>query len=144
MLRIGPPGDSASGGERSSANGEWQAPPTWEDGVYQMQRVITEHHQWVIASIIDVNDKQAKYAARRDNFYTEEPARINVLDVRCDMCRKPYEQVADQPCAAYVDNKHLIGGRADGSRIRAKATGTDGEHILLDDDDEDGDIRVPV
>lgn len=104
----------------------------WEDGVYLMPRVITEAHQWVVAANIDVSDKQAKYAVRRGNVVVEGPVKVEALLVSCAMCRKPYEAVADEPCPAYVDNRHLIGGRADGSRERpARAAGeSDGDEPL--------------
>jgi hypothetical protein len=104
-----------------------------------MPRVITEAHQWVVAADIEISEKQARYAARRTNFYTDRPIRIDPLDTSCAMCRRQYIDVADEPCAAFIDNSHLHGGRPDGSRNRTKATGTDaGTPYQLDDEDEGG------
>lgn len=103
-----------------------------------MPRVLTEAHQWIVASNIDATPKQAAYAVRRQNVYIE-PMRVDVLQVTCAMCRKPYEQVADEPCSAFLDNRHLIGGRPDGSRNRLKPTGTDGIDSTEDEDDDDDD-----
>lgn len=107
-------------------------------------RVITEAHQWVVAADIEISEKQAKYAVRRDNFYIDRPTRIDPLDALCVMCRRQYIEVADEPCAAYVDNKHLIGGRPDGSRNRTKAIEIDGCTPYRFDDGDDGSAAALV
>lgn len=80
-----------------------------------MPRVITEHHQWVIAAFVDVTDKQARWASRRGNVKVDA-CKVEALDVLCAMCRRTWEDVSDQPCAAAKDNKHLRGGDEDGKR----------------------------
>jgi hypothetical protein len=36
--------------------------------------------------------------------------RIDALDVMCGLCRRNYDDVADEACSAKINNQHLIGG----------------------------------
>ncbi|KWX02229.1 hypothetical protein LI90_3272 [Carbonactinospora thermoautotrophica] len=67
-------------------------------------------HEWVVDATIDVDEKTARYANFRGSFRTKAQQRIDVLDVRCKLCRRSIDDVADQPCEAKIDNSHLIGG----------------------------------
>lgn len=67
-------------------------------------------HTWVVAAMIHVDRKTAKQADFRGSFRVKEEQRIEALDVYCEKCKRHYEDVADQPCSAKIDNQHLIGG----------------------------------
>lgn len=67
-------------------------------------------HVWVVNAQIEVDAKTAKTADFRGSFRTKEQQRIDVLDVMCKYCRRAFEDVADKPCEAKIDNQHLIGG----------------------------------
>lgn len=71
-------------------------------------------HEWIAAATIRLDDKTAKHADFRGSFRTKEAnLRIDVLEVYCGGphgCRRPYEDVADQPCEGKLNNEHLIGG----------------------------------
>lgn len=39
-----------------------------------------------------------------------ERTQFHILDIHCSACRRPYDDVADEPCAAAINNEHLRGG----------------------------------
>lgn len=68
-------------------------------------------HEWVVNAQVAVDYKTAKYADFRGSFRTKEAGvRIDALDVMCGMCRRHFEDVADEPCSAKINNEHLRGG----------------------------------
>lgn len=67
-------------------------------------------HVWVVAAEIEVVPKVAKVADYRGSFKATEGLRIDALEVYCKGCRRPYDEVTGQDCAAKIDNRHLIGG----------------------------------
>ena len=67
-------------------------------------------HVWVVAATIEVTPKIASVADYRGSFKATEGQRIEALDVYCDGCRRPYDEVKGDDCAAKIDNTHLIGG----------------------------------
>lgn len=72
-------------------------------------------HSWIIAASIPITEKQARRAQLRCSVLTEDlvktgVTKIDVLDTYCSGCRRNYEDVADQPCSAKINNEHLIGG----------------------------------
>jgi len=67
-------------------------------------------HTWIVAAEIRVSDKIAKHADFRGSFRTKVGQRVDALETYCRACRRPYDDVADAPCEAQVDNTHLIGG----------------------------------
>ncbi|MFC9534451.1 hypothetical protein ACFT38_28490 [Streptomyces sp. NPDC056975] len=67
-------------------------------------------HVWVVAAEVVVTPRIAKTADYRGSFKAAEGQRIDALEVYCRGCRRPYDEVTGQDCAAKVDNTHLIGG----------------------------------
>lgn len=67
-------------------------------------------HDWIGAATIALTEKEAKHADFRGSLRAKQDRRIDVLDVYCSGCRRAYVDVADQPCAAKINNEHLIGG----------------------------------
>ena len=67
-------------------------------------------HTWIGAATISLIELHAKIADFRGSIRLKERERIDVLEVYCSGCRRPYEDVADQPCSAKINNEHLIGG----------------------------------
>ncbi|MFC9280841.1 hypothetical protein [Streptomyces collinus] len=67
-------------------------------------------HVWVVAAEIEVTPKIAKVADYRGSFKATGGQRIDALEVYCKGCRRPYDEVTGQDCAAKIDNRHLIGG----------------------------------
>ena len=69
-------------------------------------------HAWIGAATIPLTEKQAKRADLRCSVILNplEPTKIDILDTYCSGCRRNYEDVADQPCEAKINNEHLIGG----------------------------------
>ncbi|OVZ99583.1 hypothetical protein B9W64_37310 [Streptomyces sp. CS159] len=65
---------------------------------------------WVVAAEVEVVPKVAKVADYRGSFKATEGQRIDALEVYCKGCRRPYDEVTGQDCAAKIDNRHLIGG----------------------------------
>lgn len=77
------------------------------------QRITTTTHEWVGAACIPMDAKAAKRAVDRQSVRTymlDGDLKINVLDVYCAACRRPYDDVADQVCEAAESNEHLRGG----------------------------------
>lgn len=76
-------------------------------------------HNWIGAATVALDDKTAKHAELRGSYRTKIHERVDILEVYCKGCRRPYDDVADEPCAAKVDNTHLIGGNP-GERKKRK------------------------
>lgn len=74
-------------------------------------------HAWLVSATIKVDSKTAKHADFRGSFRTAEYQRVDALDVYCGGCRRPYDEVCDQPCTAKSDSEHLVGGD---QSVRAK------------------------
>lgn len=74
-------------------------------------------HTWLVAATMEVDDATAKHAAFRLSFKVKVEDRVDALEVYCGGCRRPYYDVALDPCAAKINNEHLIGGD---QRERAK------------------------
>jgi hypothetical protein len=71
---------------------------------------MTEVHQWVGACVVPLDAAQANTASLRGYIKLQVRARINVLEVYCDQCHRPYDAVFGDPCAAAASNEHLRGG----------------------------------
>nr|WP_237500005.1 hypothetical protein [Streptomyces sp. SID8379] len=67
-------------------------------------------HTWVVAAEIQVEPRIASIADFRGSFKTTAGQRVDALEVYCKGCRRPYDEVRGDDCAAKVDNTHLIGG----------------------------------
>lgn len=67
-------------------------------------------HEWVVNAQVPVDEKTAKYADFRGSFRAKTETRIEVLDTMCALCRRHFEDVADQACSAKINNEHLRGG----------------------------------
>ncbi|MBA3907284.1 MAG: hypothetical protein H0X35_11465 [Pseudonocardiales bacterium] len=78
------------------------------------QRITTTTHQWVAAACIPVDPKAAKRAVDRQSvraYMLDQDLKIPILDVYCENCRRPWEDVADiKRCEAAESNEHLRGG----------------------------------
>lgn len=81
---------------------------------------IPDTHEWVGAATVVLTLAQARHADIRGSFRAPEQTRIDVLEIYCKNCRRPYEDVHGNPCAAAENKDHLIGGP---TGIRAKRTG---------------------
>lgn len=67
-------------------------------------------HEWVAAANVPLDIKAARRADQRGSIRLPEETKITVLEVSCNACRRPYEDVVGEPCEALVDNTHLRGG----------------------------------
>lgn len=91
---------------------------------------MSSSHQWVVAATVDLNDSLARQAFRRGTVRVpaEIPTngvpslKVDVLDVYCGACRRPWEAVHEQSCAAAENKDHLIGGPT-GERKKRRAFG---------------------
>lgn len=70
----------------------------------------SEFHLWVAAATIDLDDRQAKRAVLRHSVRIPKELKINVLEVYCAQCMRPWDDVCDEPCEAFYSNEHLRGG----------------------------------
>lgn len=67
-------------------------------------------HVWVGAATVGLDERQAKRAVLRHSVRIPRELKINVLEVYCAQCRRPWDDVADELCEAAVNNEHLRGG----------------------------------
>jgi hypothetical protein len=67
-------------------------------------------HTWVGAATIALDDRQALRAVLRHCVRHPRDLRIDILDVYCSQCRRPWTDVADELCEAADGNEHLRGG----------------------------------
>lgn len=74
------------------------------------QHVISDQHNWVAATTIDVAEHQARRGNSRGTLRIPVSTLVNVLEVYCAMCKRPYDDVADKPCSAAEGTEHLRGG----------------------------------
>lgn len=70
----------------------------------------SQDHKWVAATNVPLVEKLAKHAQRRGTVRVPQDTKVDVLEVMCAQCRRPYDDVAGQPCIAAVNRDHLIGG----------------------------------
>lgn len=71
------------------------------------------NHQWDVASVHRVSAADAATTARYGQLYhdmLDAAGWSNALETYCSQCRRPYDDVADQPCEAADGWEHLIGG----------------------------------
>lgn len=84
----------------------------------------TSHpHEWIGAATVALDAKTAKHADLRGSYRTKIEERVDVLEVYCKKCRRPYDEVLDEPCAVKINNDHLIGGNP-GERKKRKGVVT--------------------
>lgn len=68
-------------------------------------------HEWIVAAEVSIDTRTARRASFRGSFRTDEIGmRVEALEVYCRACRRPLDEIGDVPCAAQIDNTHLIGG----------------------------------
>lgn len=70
----------------------------------------SEVHIWVAAATITLDPRQAKRAVLRHSIRLPAQRRIDILEIYCGQCRRPWDDVADEPCEAAISNAHLHGG----------------------------------
>lgn len=78
-----------------------------------MPQAYSDDHVWVVATELQIPDNLVKHAKRRGTVRLAVPdgsLKAEVLDIYCHQCRRPYDAVAGQPCAAAENRDHLIGG----------------------------------
>lgn len=91
-------------------------------------KVANVAHDWVVTAVVSVSEKVAKHANLRGSFRTDALQRVDSLEVYCEDCRRPFDDIADQACEAKADNTHLIGGDP-GVRAKRKLYETEGEVV---------------
>lgn len=84
-----------------------------------MPRTISEQHQWVAATYVDLDEKAARRGNNRGTVRVPADTKVEVLDVLCVMCRRSFDDVSDQPCSAADSTEHLRGGPL-GERAKRK------------------------
>ncbi|MFF4777549.1 hypothetical protein ACFY05_32300 [Microtetraspora fusca] len=70
----------------------------------------SEDHVWLGAAIIRLSSRQAARAYLRHAVRLEKGERVEILESYCEQCRRPWDDVKDEPCAAAADNSYLRGG----------------------------------
>lgn len=75
-----------------------------------MPKPYTATHDWVAATNVDVPPGRARMAFTRGTMRVAVDTKVEVLDVYCRQCRRPFDAVEGQPCAAADNRDHLIGG----------------------------------
>ena len=68
-----------------------------------------------------MTNKQARLGLLRAAVPIPERTRFAVLEILCLACRRPYDDVANEPCIAAVNNEHLRGGPIGSRRKRSSA-----------------------
>lgn len=75
-----------------------------------MAHPYTADHIWVGATLVTLPPNLAKQADRRGTVRVPADTKVEVLELYCGQCRRPYDAVAGQPCPAAENRDHLIGG----------------------------------
>jgi hypothetical protein len=76
-------------------------------------------HIWVGATHVTLPTNLVRQAVRRGTVRIPQDTKIDVLEVYCLHCRRPYDDVDGQPCEAAEHRDHLIGGPV-GERAKRK------------------------
>lgn len=78
--------------------------------------IATTRHEWVGAATVSLDIRQARRANLRGSYRAPKQTRIDVLEIYCAQCRRPYNDVVDaetgqiEPCIAATTTEHLRGG----------------------------------
>ncbi|MFJ2866803.1 hypothetical protein [Kitasatospora sp. NPDC087314] len=75
-------------------------------------------HEWVIAAYVPVDTQGAAYARRRGVYRVPATTKIRSADVMCIRCRRPYDEVFEEPCAG---SDPMLHGGPIGTRKRRPA-----------------------
>lgn len=90
-----------------------------EKGRTTLPKTANKSHQWVVAAVVGLPDALASTAFRRGTARLPASTKIDVLEVYCQQCRRPYERVVAEECEAAKSRDHLIGGPT-GERAKRK------------------------
>lgn len=55
-------------------------------------------HQWVGAATVPIPDRIVKQTLRRGSLELAEQTFVKVVEVYCDVCRRPYEKASQLKC----------------------------------------------
>ena len=79
-------------------------------------------HTWVGAATVMLTSQEARTATVRNAVRLAALTRVVVLETYCSGCRRPYDDVVDEPCSAAPGrNDHLRGGPIGERRKRLHA-----------------------
>lgn len=67
-------------------------------------------HVWVAAATVPISSRKVRRAFLRQSIRVVRDDRIDILEIYCAQCRRPYDDVKDEPCEAAEGNEHLRGG----------------------------------
>lgn len=73
-------------------------------------------HKWVGASNVPLDERAARRADRRGSVRVAVETKVEVLEVYCLNCRRPYEDVVGEPCVM----THWLHGGPIGERKKRK------------------------
>jgi hypothetical protein len=85
--------------------------------------VVRDQHHWVAATYAPLTEREARYGIRRGVVRLAAETKIDVFDVLCKSCRRPFEEAVEEPC---IVGHWLVGGPID---ERAKARHDEGETL---------------
>jgi hypothetical protein len=71
---------------------------------------VAGEHAWVGAALVSLTGQQASLADLRGFVHLPQRAKVHILETYCEACRRPWDDVADEPCIAATDSEHLRGG----------------------------------
>ena len=87
-------------------------------------------HAWCGGSLLELTERQARLALLRGFVPLPQRTKVKVLEIYCLTCRRPYEDVADEPCSALANNEHLRGGPI-GVRAKRRRHDVDDDAIVV-------------
>ncbi|MFC6883505.1 hypothetical protein [Actinomadura yumaensis] len=75
-------------------------------------------HEFRAAVWVDTSPGQLNQAANLGRMTVRNGDVVDVAELVCRHCQGSYQKVFDKPCAAKIDNSHLIGGKPNGERAK--------------------------
>lgn len=102
-----------SSAQQTTASTDQPSKPTMAERIAAEQDANPLAHNWIVAAEVAIDNATARRASFRGSFRAEGGMRIDALETYCRGCRRPLDEVRDEPCAAKIDNRHLIGGNPD-------------------------------
>jgi hypothetical protein len=99
-----------------------------------MTEVILTEHVWVGAAYVTLATGQAKHAARRGSIRVPAETRVDVLEVYCHTCRKPFTDcIGEDGKPGQCEITHHLRGGPIGERRKRKGIGDPLDELILVD-----------
>jgi hypothetical protein len=82
--------------------------------------ILSTQHVWVGAFTVGLSQEDAAGVADAKDQVALYATPVDIIDVYCGQCRRPYTEVAEEQCTAAGSTEHLRGGPEHGARRKRR------------------------